>query len=64
VSGAAKLFRDFSTAWKTFGEFFHTMENFFPHCEKLPCRPLGAGLSAGFILTRRADVRYSSVGSG
>jgi len=25
-----KLFADFSTAWKTFRRFFHSMENFSP----------------------------------
>ncbi len=30
----------FSTQWKTFSEFFHTMEKMFPHCGKLFATPI------------------------
>jgi hypothetical protein len=34
-----KLFCDFSTLWKTFSQFFHAMENYFPQCGKPVLRP-------------------------
>ena len=41
----------FSTQWKTFPPFFHTMENFFPQCGKTSGRefPHGGGLRIGRV---------------
>jgi hypothetical protein len=46
VSTLWKKEPDFSTQWKNFSPFFHTMERMFPRCGKLGFRAVFGGFRA------------------
>ncbi len=52
--------KKFSTVWKTFSRFFHTMERMFPHCGKLSFGAVAAaGLASAAVALADGEPRHA-----